>query len=179
MIIAYGRAIACAAGHGRADGVERAQAGDESIAGENRADTDVELFPHRLQAMRSFPEMANEVVAGVDQEVGLVDRDHAEASHAADLFRSRIAAMFDAVAVVDARRVAHRRLDSVERHRHGRVALGVDADLPAVAVGACDELFQLLRLPVGRAGELTMRSVWLGEPGGAADEGAVRIELHR
>jgi hypothetical protein len=51
--------------------------------------------------------------------------------------------------------------------------------VPAVAVGANDEVVELLRLPIGRAGEFTVGSVWLGEPGGAADERTVRIELHR
>ena len=61
----------------------------------------------------------------------------------------------------------------------GRITLGVDADLPAVAVGANDEVSQLRRLPVGGAGELAMRPVRLRKPGGAPDERAVRIELHR
>src|SRR3712207_2508593 len=115
--------------------------------------------------------MAHEIVSGIAEEVGLVDRVHPAPSHAPDLFRSRIAAVFDAVAVVDARCGAHRRLDGIERHLDGRITLGVDSDLPAVAVGASDEVSQLLRLPIGRAGELAMRPVWLRKPGGASDEG--------
>ena len=96
--------------------------------------------------------------------------------HAADLFRSRVPTVFNAVAVVDAWRTPHGCLDGIERHGDGRITLGVNADLPPVAMCPNDQFFQLLRLPVGGASEFTIRSVRLGEPGRAADERAVGVE---
>ena len=68
-------AVAGAAGHRGGDGVQWAEAGDEGVAGENRTDTRVELGPQRLQAMGAVAQMAQKIVAGVDEEIWLVDRE--------------------------------------------------------------------------------------------------------
>ena len=69
----------------------------------------------------------------------------AQTGHARDLIGRRIAAMLDAVASVDPWRGAHGRLDRVERHADGAVTLGVDADLPAAAVRAHDQILSAAR----------------------------------
>ena len=74
---------ASVAGHSRAAGVEKAQTGDDRVAGEHLPDAGGEHLANRLYLMSTLSELANEVVAGIDQEVGMIDRDHAEGCHPA------------------------------------------------------------------------------------------------
>ena len=75
---------------------------------------------------------------------------------------------------------AQGRVVRVEDPVDGAVALGMDTDLPAGAVGAGDGRPEVvLRRPVQRPGELAVGPVGRGERRGAAGQCAVGVELHR